>query len=206
MALITPLTTLFSTVWEDPYLVGVDREETGFREYGVRASYGGVLGSAAGVSYKFAQTDVDTDKIGERFKGLRRDGVTHDLGVEYTLEVGRGMAVIPSLGYTRGAMDGDANSFDGWEAGLTFQRFRERYLLQIFLTAGRREYDAEHPIFGRTRGENGYSAMGLLTLPDLFGSPHLFSDVVAGYALRESNIDFFDARTCFGGLTLGYRL
>jgi len=106
--------------------------------------------------------------------------------------------------YLRGDLDGGANSFDGYELNLRLQRFTNSHGVLLFLSVKVEDYDDQHPIFGKSREDYTYSALGILNLPGLFGNEHFFSGLLAGYSYRDSNIGFLNAHTFLGGVTLGY--
>ncbi len=194
----------FEEAWENPYLTGVDRVETDQSTYGIRVKYDGVFGSNFGFQYSMTAEEVEDDLIGSIFNDLRRNGSIHEAEVGYPLQAGRGITLIPELGFSRGDMDGDANSFAGSLFRLGLLRFSRAYRLLAFLSLERQDFDAVHPVFGQTREDTEVSMFGQVIFPSRFGTEGVFVGILAGYGRRDSNIPFLDAETLFGGLSVGY--
>ncbi len=196
----------FEKVWQDPYLVGERREDTDKTTYGAKLSYTDILGTPVKVSYSLANADVDDDEIGERFDTLERDGWLHEAQIAYAIPMGRGMSFVPSFEFSLGDLDGDANSYKGYELKLGLKKFASGYMFNLFAGIGLNDYDDTHPIFEKTREDISYSAFAVFTRSKLLGKKPLFSSLIAGYRHRDSNISFLDADTFLGGLTIGYKL
>ena len=195
----------FEKVWQDPYLVGGRREDTDKTTYGAKLAYSDILGTPAKVSYSLANEDVDEDAIGERFATLERDGWLHEAQIEYAIPVGRGTSFVPGFEFSLGDLDGDANSYKGYEVKLGLRKFSSGYMFNLYAGIGRNDYDKTHPVFEKNRKDINYSAFAVFTISDLLGRKPLFSSLIAGYGHRDSNIGFLDADTFLGGLTIGYK-
>jgi hypothetical protein len=195
----------FGDVWEDPYLVGVKRDETSQLEYGFKIAYGDALGTDLGISCSYGRVDVANDAIGERFGALERDGESHKLAVGYEMSGPYGVMMVPTAEYLRGDLDGQANSFNGYGLKIALRRFSKVYAVNVFLNGVYEDYDKSHPVFEKTREDWKFGGFGLLTFPNLLGVEGVLGDLIAGYSYRDSNIDFLDAKTFIGGVTLGYR-
>ena len=195
----------FEKVWQDPYLLGGRREDTDKTTYGAKLAYSDILGTPAKVSYFLANVDVNDDEIGERFDTLERDGWLHEAQIAYVIPVGRGMSFVPSFEFSLGDLEGDANSYKGYEVKLGLRKFSSGYMFNLFAGIGLNDYDNTHPIFEKTREDISYSAFAVFTRSNLLGKKPLFSSLIAGYRHRDSNIGFLDADTFLGGLTIGYK-
>ncbi len=195
----------FGEVWKDPYLLGERRADTRKNTYGANIEYGDILGTPAKVSYSVANVDVDDDEIGDRFDALERDGWLHEAQMEYAFPVGKGMSIVPSLGFSVGDLDGNANSYKGYEFKLGLRKFSRSYFFNLSASIGLDDYDRTHPLFEKKRDDTNYSAFGVFTLSDLLGKEYLFLNLIAGYKYRDSDIGFLEANTFLGGLTLGYK-
>jgi len=195
--------SLLEEVWEDPYLTGVDRKETDITKLGGKIQY---KVNNFEIGYEYNAVDVDKDLIGEMFEELKRDGVVHKLGLEYKIELGQKNMLVPKLSYTIADMDGDSNSYNGYEGGLNFMRMSESYMLILSVSGGLKDYDKDHPIFNETREDNLYKAMGMVSWLNPLGYERFSLDVGCGYAKTDSNIDFFDSDGYFGFTAVGYRL
>ena len=195
----------FEEVWKDPYLSTERRSDTSRATYGTRVTLSDILGTPTELSYSLAHADVDDDEIGERFGSLERDGWLHTARIEYGFPLSRGLRVVPGFEFSLVDVDGNANSYKGYELKLGLRKFASGYRFNLAAGIGINDYDNTHPVFGKTREDVTYSAFGVFTLSDLLGEEYLFGSLIAGYQHRDSNIGFLDADTFIGGLMLGYR-
>ncbi len=192
-------------VWMDPYLDGVRRSDTAKATFGAKLEYSDILQTPLEVAYSLAHVDVEDDEIGKRFDALERDGWLHEARVAYGFPLGRGMSIVPSLAFSVGDLDGNANSYKGYEVKVGLRKFSRRYGFSLFGAVGLDDYDRTHPVFDKSRDDVNYSAFGVFTFSDLLGKEALFCNLFAGYKYRDSNIGFLKADTFLGGLTLGYK-
>ncbi len=195
----------FGQVWEDPYRVDRDRNETDKRTYGAKIDYSRILGTGFQAGYTLSRIDIDDDDIGKRFDDLERDGWIHALKLGYAFQLAPGLALIPSAGFTIGDLDGDANSYLGYRFKLGLRRLTPKNLLNLSAEIGYQDYDDRHPIFGKDREDVTYSIFGMYTRSGLFGHAPLFASLLAGYRHRSVNIDFLEADTVLSGFMLGYQ-
>lgn len=195
----------FGEVWKDPYLAEGNREETDELVWGAEVGWSRIAGSGLGVSYVFSRVDVDEDDVGALYGSLKRDGNIHQGRVKYGFDVGRGTVLEPAVTYARGDLEGGANSFDGYGLKLAARRFSRAYGLNLFASLELRDYDKEHPVFGKARQDRSYGLFSSF-IWNFAGKRRLFADFLAGCGYRDSNIDFLDATFFLGGATIGYRL
>ena len=195
----------FGEVWEDPYLLDRDRDETGKDVYGAKIDYTRILGTGWETGYNLKRIDIDDDDIGRRFDDLERDGWVHSLKLGYAVPLNDSWRLVPEAGFTIGDIDGDANRYYGYRFKLGLRRFHADHLLNLSAGIGYRDYDEDHPIFDKDRNDTLYSVFAMYTRSALFGHRPLFTSLLAGYTHRSSNIDFLEADTFMSGLMLGYR-
>jgi hypothetical protein len=195
----------FGKVWEDPYLIDADRDETEKDTYGAKIDYSGILGTEFEAGYSLKRIDIDDDEIGRRFDDLERTGWVHSLQLGYALPLGQGLKLVPSTEFTVGAIDGAANAYKGYRLKLGLRRFGPDGLFNLSASVGYQSYDEDHPLFDKARDDVTYAVFGLYNRTNLFGHRPLFGTLIAGYSHRRSNIDFLEADTLISGLMLGYR-
>ena len=200
---ISIFTNPFSEVWRDPYLTNTDRKETRKYNYGARIEYDGILGTQFKLLYSFTRVDVNVDDIGDRFDDLERDGYIHNAEVEYKFRLGQTMSLAPNFALSVGDIDGDANAYIAYKFGLGVRKFSKTNQFLLKIGIGWDDYDDTHPIFDKTRDDTNYSAFGMFTRSDLFGTDYLFGALMAGYQYRDSNIDFLEAQTFLSGVMIG---
>jgi len=193
-----------SRVWEDPYLVNVDRAKTYMRRYGVRLSFTKGRELPVTVSWKGTHQDVEKDLIGQRFDDLRRDGLVHEVELKARHALGEGWAVEPSLAYELGALEGESERYVEYRPslGINHRRGRGFYLLRISL--GMKSHDGVHPIFGEKRREDSLGAFLMASFRDILGKKGYFTTVGMGMDRTYSNIAFFGSKRNMLFFNLGY--
>ena len=135
-------------VWEDPYLIGVDRKITDENRYGGKFAY--ELGDWE-IGYELELVDVDKDEIGLRLPDLKRDGTIHRFESGYEIELGHGIELLPSLEFTLADIDGKSNKHQGFVGTLRLMKTWPDFQLMVSLEAGVNEFDTIHPVFNKTR-------------------------------------------------------
>jgi len=196
----------WAEIWDEPYRTGADRDATRAPEVGGKLGWQGIAGTGLGVTYTGLRTDVADDEAGKRDTALRRSGWTHEIETGYRLPLGPGRSLTPSVAWTAGDLDGGAEAFRTAEIKLAVQCARPTHVVNAFLGAGTTRHQDAHPDFAKRRHEATAGGGAVLTLLNLFGQPHLYANLVASYGVRQANLDFFDARTAVGVVTLGYSL
>jgi hypothetical protein len=190
------------TVWKDPYIVQENRDKSDTNNFGLTIDYD--INANLNLSYRYNQVDVDQDIIGQRLNDLERDGVIHGTGIGYKVNLDRSNIIIPRFEYTKADMDGESNSYNGYKLEIGYMRMEKDYILSAFVSVDKKDYEEKHPIFNKNREEKEYSAIAILTLLNPLGYDRFFTNFIAGYGYRDSNIDFYDKRTHIGGITIGY--
>ena len=148
-----------------------------------------ILSLAIALSSPFGHAE-GSEKASQGFSGRVQAGIAY---------------VTPSFVFSLADLDGNANSYKGYELKLGLRKFAPGYRLTLSTGIGLNDYDQTHPIFDKTRKDTTYSVFGVFTLSDLLGNKSLSSSLSAGYRHRDSNIGFLDADTFLGGLTVGYK-
>jgi len=187
-------------VWEDPYVVGEDREETDRSSLGIRLEYDKILGTGFGLRFTQRETEIDDELSGTTQLGLSdeqaalldREGDTTSVAVNYTFKpVGRNLFSL-RVGSSDDDRDGEAMAGDSNQVQLTYVYLGDRFITAIngaFLT---KEYDARNPVFDKTRDDDGYSLALLIFDKGLFDSKDWWGQASVIYIEQDSNIDFYD--------------
>ena len=195
---------IMGEVWKDPYIAGVERDDTDIKDVGFTIDYDRILDTGLNLYYRYNLVDVDEDVIGTRFNDLKRDGIIHTTGLGYMIDLDESNIIIPGFEYSKANMDGESNSYNGYKIKLEYKRTKKDYILNAFVSADKKDYDKMHPIFNKTRDETEYSATAIFTLLNPFGYDKFFTNFIVGHSYLDSNIDFFDKRTYISGITIGY--
>lgn len=190
-------------VWKNPYETNDSRDTTDMNAYGLRVKLLEIEGSPWEGTYNIDRIDIDNDEIGDLEKDLKRDGWKHELGSKYTFSLDQGFSLRPELSFSYGDIEGRSNSYLGVNGGVLLQHIRSSWVLTGQVTCFYNQYQKTHPLFDKTRQEFGVMAMAQAMRSNLFGVESLFANFVAGYAMSDANIDFYDSQTVIGLASVG---
>lgn len=191
--------------WKNPYQTDAARDETDVDAYGLKLKWQEIAGTPLEVDYSIDQVAIEHDDIGDLEDDLKRDGLTHELGVTYTLPIQPGLSFKPELTYTYADKAGLANSYHGIKIAGMLQRARPPWVLIGLVSGFFNQYEKRHPLFEKTREESGLSTFVQLMRLNLFGIERLFASIGGGYVWSDANIDFFDSRTLIGLAGVGIK-
>jgi hypothetical protein len=192
-------------VWQDPYITSGKRKATDKFDWTVGIEWDRIGDTGAKLAYTVKSIDIDNDVIGDRIDTLERSGTIHTIGSEYAVTLGQGLALLPSLSYTQANIDGAANRYHGYGAGISLMRFSPSYFFLASLSYSENQYDEMHPIFNKTREETAWGGFAMLTWFNPFGLDHWSVTGGLGYFRNDANVDFFDATTTISMMTVGYK-
>ncbi len=142
------------SVWENPYLLSIDREDTTKETSGILFSWNNIMESNIRGSYSFASVDIDDDVLGDTNPDLRRSGYLHKLGAEYQIFLNQTNFFTPSFKLARGEMEGDVFSFNSMELAGTYTYFNTSFMVSLMLSYEIKKYEKTHPIFNQTREDD----------------------------------------------------
>ncbi len=194
----------FEETWEDPYLVGVNREETDTKKFGGKVGLNRIMGSGLRVELVYMIDDVDNDLIGNRIPELERDGAIYALNMNYSFYPADNLEVRPRVSVRHGEYDGEANSFIKYKVQLEARYTISKFMIipRAFLSYS--EYDQVNPLFGETREDDGY---GCSLTANYMAPFNLVNWSVAGrVSISEgnSNIDFYDTEAFSAATFVSY--
>jgi hypothetical protein len=192
-------------VWENPYLTGVDRDETDAESFGFGLGWDGVMGTGLSVFATRTEVDVDRDRIGEIDPDLQRDGADTTIGIRYPWNLGAGGVLSGGIRYILIDRDGDANSGHGYAAELNHMLEWGRFSFATGLELVAREFDETHPIFDEKREEAEFTISETISFAEPFGLKNSYLFGIAGYSETAADIDFFDSAAYILGAGVGYR-
>jgi hypothetical protein len=187
-------------VWEDPYVVGEDREETDRISRGLRLEYDKILGTGFGLQYTQRETEIDDELSGSTQLGLSsaeaelldREGDTRRLVVNYRFKpVGRSVYSL-RVGASDIDLDGEAMSGDSNSVQLTYAHLGDRFITAISGTFSATDYDTRNPVFDKTRDDDSLGLALFVFDKGLFGSKDWWGQGSIVWVEQDSNIDFYD--------------
>lgn len=206
---VSVLATMPSEVWEDPYLLGADRQETDRTGGGLRLGWEHILETDLDLTYSSRSIEIDDELSGTALglsPGQRalldREGDLNKASLSYRWELSPEHLIVPSLSAVEYDLDGDAVAMDGYQLELAYTyRGMDRWEFMASLLGGTLESDDINPIYGE---EQDLDRMGV-SLAVTYQHPFDLRDwslrATLAYGEEDSNIDFYD--TSIQGIALG---
>ena len=216
-ASVIPLTPIERKTWEDPFVVGQNRQRTDINSYGFKLAAETIMGSGLTVKYGWIRQTIDDEKSGTfllsqpnsvltpgDLSDLNRDAYFHRFTTQYSFQIGPRMRLTPILRYTRGDARGDANSFHALIPELSFNYFGNQLQASINVSAKAEWYDSKNPVFDKTRREFNPGLFAILGYKNPFGFNNFRIDWFNAFFKGNANIDFYDSSNFITALGLGY--
>lgn len=211
-----------TSVWEDPYVVNANRDETDRTSDGLRIGFDRILKSKFEVEFTWRDITIDKERSGEaqtratptnpyeitaeQAALLDRNGNMYSGKVTYpfTFKEMRHI-LIPTLEYTQYDLDGEAMAFDRYGMLLSYVFNTQKVNTITNLYYARSDFDKTNPIYGKTREDDVYGASFSAFYKKFLGVPKMnLVGTVAAYE-SDANIDFYDSRVSLATLSVLYR-
>ncbi len=193
--------TPFEEAWKNPYVIGVDREETDTTKYGLRIGLNRIMGTGFRAQLVYMADDVDDDVIGELFSELARDGAVYSMNLNYSYYVGENLELRPRLSIRKGDYDGDANSFMKYKIDFEARYKTGQWMIVPRVYFSHSDFDETDPIFDKTRDNDRYGVSLMTTYMAPFNWEKWSVTCLVDMSQGDSNIDFYDTEAItFGGL------
>lgn len=216
-ASVIPTSPFDQKAWEDPFVVGQDRERTEADTWGLKLVADNIAGSGFNLRGGLLRKTVNNEKSGEflflqpgsslsldDLDDLDRDEYRYRLTAQYAFRLAPRMRLLPILRYVRGDADGDANSFHGLTPQLSLQYFGNQLQVALNASVNREWYDKSHPVFNKTRKDYNIGLFAILGYKEPFGWKNFRIDWFNGAFKQNSNIDFFESSSYLSALGIGY--
>lgn len=195
----------FAKVYENPYVVGVDRVETDTTKFGAQIGLNRIMGSGLRVNFVYLNNDVDDDIIGSLEPSLARDGDVYALNMNYSFYPADNLEIRPRAGIRFGDYDGQANSYTTYKFDLEARYTINKVMIVPRVSYSHSDYDEEHPIFDQTRENDGYGISLMTTYMAPFNFKNWSTTALVSLSKGDSNIDFFDTEAITIGGFINYR-
>jgi len=207
-----PKLSLLNETWSDPFVENNSRDTTDIRVGGARVAVERTFGSPFTLKYAVASSSIDDEQSGQsqliddqEIAVLQRDSLYQKLEVETLFPIDRGLLLKPSLQYTHRNAEGDANSFDQYVAQVGILLFSDRHTLITTLSAGKRFYQQENPIFDVTQQVNTVSIFSLYSYQRPFNWKDWNWTMMLGYSREDANIEFYDSNSFIISTGMSYQ-
>ncbi len=191
------------SVWNDPYLLGLPREETDRERFGGTVALKDIGGTRWSTSYTLRRVDVEEDRAGHAHPELQRSGLTHRIELATSFDLGGGQ-LSGAAEYERADLDGDAAAYDAATVTVAWTVPWRRYLITLGAEVGYDTHRASHPLFGSTRDDLRLGGNALVTYREPFGITGAELGALSAWSNEDSNCDFYDAQSFHLGMFIGY--
>lgn len=185
-------TIMSGEVWEDPYKVSGERSTTDEDGNAFRLKLENIGGSKFTVDMAYATKDIDNDLLGEQYSSLRRGINAFYLKTDYKYMVDQTTMLKPLISFISADADGDANSFKGYGAELSYFKFVNRHQFALTASFDTRDYDAVNPVFNATRKDKEIGLFSAYEYENVMDWQDWSFISLAGFKLSDSNINFYD--------------
>ncbi|MEE4190189.1 MAG: DUF2860 family protein [Halieaceae bacterium] len=196
-------------VYEDPYQLNVDREETERIRTGVRLTWDKILGSQFEIQLTATERELDEERSGEGLglsdadrALLDREGDLMRAEVGYLWDLGGGHFLRPRVAYIDRDLDGDAMAQDGYEVGASYVYFSPRVRFVGNLFYQQLDGDAVNPIFDEVNDADSLFASASIWFPGAFGWKNWMPRITVAYGEEDSDIDFNDTKASIFSVSL----
>ncbi len=197
-------------VWEDPYVSGSPRQETDWDATGIRLTW-----QIARLEILISAREMDIDNERSGLDGglgltpgeialLDREGDVNRFLTRYRFKP-RGRHIFePGIEIVDYDTDGAAKAYDGGNLLFTYVvHGLPKWLWTTTVRAGRFEHKEVNPIYG-IEDESDNVAISSTFTWDLFKKGSWKAIVIASYADRDHDIDFYDAQIVSGSVAAMY--
>ncbi len=216
-AAFLPVSPMEQKAWEDPFVVGQDRDRTDIRSWGLKLVADNIAGSGFNLRGGLVRRLIDDENSGEFLLSqpgsnltlddldkLDRDSYLYRLTGQYAITLAPRVRLLPIIRYLRGDAEGDANSFNAIAPQLSLQYFSRQWQIALNASARGQWYDDSHPVFDKTREDYNMGLFAIVGYMDPLGWKNFRFDWFNGAFLQKSNIDFFESTSFLTALGVGY--
>lgn len=198
-------------VWEDPYIAGSPRKETDWDATGIRLTW-----QTGGLEFLISAREIEIDNERSGLDGglgltpgeialLDREGNINRFRTRYRFKP-RGRHIFePGIEFIDHDSDGEAKAYDGARLLFTYAfHGLPKWIWTTTVQAGSFENKEVNPIYG-IQDEFDSVAINSTFTWDLFKSDRWKAIVIAAYADRDHDIDFYDSQIVSGSVGAIYR-
>ncbi len=192
-------------VWQNPYLVGVNRNRTDEESLGFAVTWEQIMGTGVNLTFEQMNVEVEDDLIGQIEPALRRDGTDTSLSLGYDWNLGAGGILSSSLSHIILEREGASNSASAYGAEIKHLLEAGRLTFATGLEFKETQFDAIHPIFNKKRQESTYTISEMVSFAEPFGFENWSIFLIAASVTTDSNASFFDSSIFLAGSGIGYK-
>lgn len=199
-------------VYEDPYLLGEDRDATGRESTGGRITWDQMFGTGLELIASTREIDIDDERSGDSVSALDnaqrdlldREGDLNRVEVGYMFG-GADLKVRPHAAWIDRDLDGDAMAQDGYELGLTLLYHGNGYTWLNKFAYQDLDGDEENPIFNEVNDAQVYVFASEISVPKPFGWDKWYTTIGVSWGENQADIDFNDSSVAMFAARLNRR-
>ncbi|TEW52633.1 DUF2860 family protein [Psychromonas algicola] len=209
---VFPKLSVYNEVWEDPFLVGSDREETKQKVGGGRIAIEQIFASPFTVKYAIASSSIEDELSGQtnsltsdEITLLNRDSIYQRFSIETMFPIQKRIFLKPTLEKNQRDADGAANSYEDYALKLGVLIFRERSFWATTLSMGVQNYEATNPIFDKKQDLVYGSLSSIFSYKEPLNLRNWNWNLLGAYTQKKSDISFYDSRSIFISTGMSYQ-
>ena len=194
--------------WKNPFLKGVNREETNVTETGFYSGYGFSLfdNHEGMIRYEFSTIDYKEETVPN---DLKREGNRHLLFFENKFNskiFNNELSYITNLSYEKYDAEGKSSSYDKYELllGATINLTND-FLFSIFSNIGEKNYEQINPILNTKINADIYGINTVFRWDRPFSYENIYLSIKTGYEKEEANHNFYNKENTYSILSIGYK-
>ncbi|MEC9492845.1 surface lipoprotein assembly modifier [Flexistipes sp.] len=192
-------------VWEDPFLLNKERSSTYKDSYGFGLNLNNILNTRFSYKLKLLSENIRDDVIGSNYSRLQRDGYIISQEISKNIRMSNKMFLNLGIFYKKGEYEGDANSYDEPGISASWAYLSPKGLsARIIYSLSYAKYAKEHPLFDKTRKDVNENIILVLRKNNILNLKNVFASAYIGVGGSFSNIDFYEKRLAFTGMSAGY--
>jgi len=192
-------------VWENPFLLNKERSTTYKDSYGFGLNLKNISATRFSYKFKIMSENVRDDVIGSNYGKLQRDGYIVSQEISKKIRMSNKMFLSVGITYKKGEYEGEANSYNepGIKASWAYLSLNG-YSARIIYSLSYAKYDEEHPLFDKARKDINEKTFFVLRKNNILNLKNVFASAYIGLGGTFSNIDFYENRFAFTGISAGY--
>jgi len=207
-----PKLSVYNEVWEDPFLVGSDREETQQRVGGARVAVEQIFASPFTVKYAIASSSIEDEYSGQTYSLttdevtlLNRDSIYQRFSIETMFPIQKGIFLKPTLEKNQRDAEGEANSYEDYALKLGVLVFRERSFWATTISLGVQNYEAINPIFGKKQDLVYGRLSSIFNYKEPLNLQNWNWTLLGSYSMKQSDINFYDSNSMLISTGMSYK-
>jgi len=218
LSLAYVFTSFPTSVWEDPYVVNTEREETDRTADGMRLGFDKILGTDFEMNFTWRDIAIgdelsgQTQLVGNNTITSAETGLMDRNGNSYIGKFTypfffkeKRHILIPTISYSIYDLDGSAMAFDQYGILGSYVFNHPKFSLITNLYYALSDFDKENPIYDKTQEDDIYGVTISGFYRNFLGVPKMnLVGTIATYE-RDSNINFYDTQVTMGTVSVLYR-